>query len=159
VSAQPTDQEFDFANSGMYGILRYAALNRLSDDEAFALVQKHALSSLRTLVLNVYYNLQRSLVREIERGVDVALVAADTPQDRVAARHALAEETFGLRDGSSVAWLDATAEQHRERAAWQRELAGNCVKDAKRHELAAKEIEAAGVSCLRDLAKKAKVRR
>ncbi len=150
---EETEVEFDLANAGMYGVLRYAALNRLSDDQAFALVHKHALASLRTLVLNVYYNLQRSLVRTIEQEVDVELAEATTVRDRVAARKVLAVETFALRDGSSVAWGAATAEQHRERATWQRELAGQCTKDAKRHELAAKEIEEAGVRCLNDLKK------
>jgi hypothetical protein len=162
MNARPVPIEDETPNLnelGMYGVLAFAARNRLSDDEAFALVERHAKASLRSLVAGVYHNLQRSLVRDIEQEVDDALVIAESPRDRVSARRLLAEETFALKDGSVVHWLDATAEQHRARAAWQRELAGNCVKDAKRHEAAAAEIEAAGVTCLRDLVKKVRVRR
>ncbi len=66
-------------------------------------------------------------------------------------RALLIGKTFALRDGTRVAWTDATPEQHRERAAIQRELAGHCIVDAKRHEEAAKVIEEFGVSCLAEV--------
>jgi len=63
----------------------------------------------------------------------------------------LAEEVFSLLDGTRVAWGKATAEQHEARAAMQRAYASRSLEDAKRHDWAAGEIRAHGVTCLDDL--------
>ena len=160
MSAQPQEavSELNLAEAGLYTVIRFATEQGLSDDEAFSLAERQAQAALKQLFLYELHRFQRFYTRTIERAVDGKLQVATTPQDRVEARRMLAEETFSLEDGSSVPWLSATAEQHRARAAWQRKLAGECVTDAKRHEQAAKEIEEAGVRCLRDLAKKSRVR-
>lgn len=160
MSAQPENvvAELNLAEAGLYTVIRFATENGLSDDEAFALAERQAQAALKQLFLYELHRFQRSYVRIIEQAVDRKLEIATTPQDRVAARRMLAEETFSLEDGSSVLWERATPEQHRARAAWQRKLAGECIADAERHEQAAREIEEAGVRCLRDLAKKSRVR-
>ena len=135
-------------------VLGFAAQNGMDDDEAFALVKKRGWPLVRSLVVWYYHNVQRRATRLIEQRVDIALEVAETSQDRVSARGELAGETFCLKDGTSVSWFDATEDQHRSRAAWQRELAGQATADALRHEAVAEEIKAAGVKCLRDLEKK-----
>lgn len=92
----------------------------------------------------------RNLNRDVEHEVAELLAGATTPEDRVAARRALVGRSFPV-EGKWVAWYDATPADHRLRAQWQRRHAGACIADADLHEEAADEIEAAGVTCLRDL--------
>ena len=138
----------------MYKVLRFAAENRLSDDAAVALVEKHASDFLHRLIIKAYHQVQRAITRGIEYEVDEELGDAETVEDRISARAALVTETFALKDGTVVRWGKATESQHVARAVWQRELAGHCTEDAERHETAAAEILAAGVKCLDDLKKK-----
>ena len=87
----------------------------------------------------------RGMALEVERSVDHEPVAE--------AVIALADEAFALPSGRWVPWATATIADHLERAAWQRQLAGTCVKDAERHEEAARKIQEAGVACLAELGK------
>jgi len=70
-----------------------------------------------------------------------------TPQ----ARTELYGKKVALPSGVYVPWGQMTAEQHRERAQWQRDQAGRIVADAVRHEKAAARIEEAGVTCLDEI--------
>lgn len=135
-------------------VLREAADDGADEEEAFARVKRAGWGCVRPLVGWWYRNICRQRVRVLEQRTDRELAVAATPRDRVRAREALAHETFALRDGTRVEWGKATAGQHEERAEMQRALSGECVKDAERHEQAAKEIRAAGVRCLDDLRKK-----
>jgi len=67
-------------------------------------------------------------------------------------RRLLLEGSFVGVGGRRVLWGEASAEDHDERAARQRRLAGSCLVDAQRHEEAARMIREAGVTCLNDLA-------
>jgi len=71
--------------------------------------------------------------------------------DLLARREALMRETFVLSDGTRVRWLQATPEQHRDRAMLQRRLAGQYLEEAQRHEDAAELIEQRGVTCLAEI--------
>jgi hypothetical protein len=114
--------------------------------EVVGLCRKQDLVPLATPALeNLARDLARSLVSERERRFPIDQVA--TPD----ALAALAADSFWV-NGRAVAWLTATAEDHLARAAQQRRLAGTLVEDAERHEYAAREIQAAGVRCLKDLA-------
>ena len=96
----------------------------------------------------------RSRTRTVERSV-VAGLRDVRGRNRASVRKRLASHGFALPDGTWVGWLDATADQHRERAAWLRSKAEGTIETAVSHEQAAKEIDRAGVACLKDLAKKA----
>lgn len=68
------------------------------------------------------------------------------------ARRRLVSEKFALPDtGEWVSWGEATSEQHRARAGWLRDHADRTLATATRHEQAADDIDAAGVTCLNDL--------
>lgn len=115
-------------------------IETLSLDELAAFV--------RPLLVNHAHVCKRGFDRKVEANVDLRL---DMGADPVRARRLLSETTFALPSGEFVAWLDATAVQHRARAGWQRGRASSCLDDADRHESAAIAIESAGVACLRDL--------
>lgn len=63
--------------------------------------------------------------------------------------------TFALGDGRSVTWGRATVAQHRQRAAKLVGTAVGTLQTVALHEEAIAAIEAAGVSCLRDVQTKA----
>ena len=97
----------------------------------------------------------RDRVRRIE---DLAFPEFDhnprssgSPTPVAEAREQLWQEGFSLNDGTYVLWGEATAEQHEQRAAEQRQLARTIDDDADRHEWAAKKIRDAGVTCLNDI--------
>jgi len=93
----------------------------------------------------------RSRTRTAERrvfGDDPAAPPLDVARSMVSE---FRDERFALPSGDWVTWLGATVADHRERADWQRALAGGCVEDAERHETAIAMIEEAGVTCLREL--------
>lgn len=69
----------------------------------------------------------------------------------VSARNELAKKTFAMPDGTRVEWNRATPEQHDQRAAWYRKLAGSNVEAAKLHETYAKTIREQGVSCFAEI--------
>lgn len=103
---------------------------------------------VRPLLVHQAHREQRNFDRHVEQDVDLRL---DLGADPIRVRRLLSTTTFALPSGEFVPWLDATADQHRLRASWQRGRAASCVDDAERHESAAVAIETAGVSCLRDL--------
>ena len=103
------------------------------------------------IVLNVITNEVANILRSETRQREQEVGDLREPPARQQARDLLAADYFALPDGTMVAWLTATAEQHRARADWQRTLAANVVADAERHEQAAEAIEAAGVSCLAEI--------
>jgi hypothetical protein len=135
-------------------VLHDAAEEGLDEEQAFLAVKHKGWGCVRPLVFWYYRHLCRIRVRHIEQRVDEDLSTASAPADRVRAREVLARETFALPDGTRVEWGEATEGQHLARAEMQRRLSGDCIKDAERHEQAAKEIRAAGVRCLNDLKKK-----
>jgi hypothetical protein len=98
-------------------------------------------------------NDMRIVMREQTRGAEhrafgsVEGKALDVLSDRAQ----LVDQYFCLEDGRWVLWLQATVEDHLDRAAWQRKLASGHVTDAEHHEQAADLISAAGVSCLEEL--------
>lgn len=127
----------------------------LTAEQAVAkiLTRKDIKILVRPLLMDEAQNLHRARTRRIEQQVDRDL-AGDPPLDlagRAEARRALVAEQFVLPDGTWVNWLDATADEHRARAGWLRNLAAATLATAARHQQAAAEIESAGVLCLRDL--------
>lgn len=117
----------------------------------------HALSE-DELRQNLYPHV-RDRMRDLRRRLDMAredaAFGSRSPKgqavDLLSLRMDLIGMTFALRDGTRVAWDQATAEQHRERAEMQRALAGKAVMDAERHEWAAAEIEKHNASCLAEI--------
>ena len=93
-------------------------------------------------------HIARHMTRDVEEEVEANLGRGADP---VEARRLLVSQTFPGVDFASVPWLEATAEDHEWRAAWQRNSAAAATRDAERHERAASEIRTAGVSCLADL--------
>jgi hypothetical protein len=142
-------------NEELNKVLQSAAEEGADEEQAFLAVKRKGWGCVRPLVFWYYRHLCRRRVRHIEQRVDEELSTLSTPEDRIKAREILAQETFAV-GGIRVEWGAATAEQHLERAAMQRRLSGDCIKDAERHEQAAAEIRAAGVRCLNDLKKKRK---
>ncbi len=108
---------------------------------------------LHPAVKNQIHTARRMIVLEKERAVDSEIRAGVDPS---AARKKLNHETFYIASAGFVPWLEATAEQHLERATAQRMRAQSELEDAARHERAARDIQTAGVRCLADLEKKAR---
>lgn len=118
-------------------------------DRALAGATKEALARvLRPLVVMEARRLCRGDTRNLEDEVDTRIAAGEDP---LSVRRKLSGSEFALPDGRYVPWLDATAADHLARAGWQRRVGQACITDAERHEVAAADIEAAGVTCLRDL--------
>lgn len=139
--------------SSVFTELRRHVDNGCTPEEAATLVIRtltveELAAFVRPLLVHQAHREQRNFDRKIEADVDLRL---DLGADPIRVRRLLSETTFALPSGEFVPWLDATAAQHRARSAWQRGRAASCIDDAERHEAAAVAIEAAGVSCLRDL--------
>lgn len=118
-------------------------------DSLLAKTRKVDLATFVRPLLVIYARqCERKDTRRQEEEADIRLAHGEDP---ISVRRKLSECTFSLPDGRRVAWLDASAEDHRSRADWQRHHATACLSDASRHDDAADEIDAAGVSCLRDL--------
>lgn len=137
----------------IYRDLRVLVRDGATPDEAadrvLGSVAKAQLAALvRPLLVLEANRVARSLVRGIEREMDDRIAHGEDP---ISVRRKLSAETFALPNGTRVAWLDATAADHRARARWQMKLAGACSADADRHLAAALAIEAAGASCLREI--------
>lgn len=128
--------------------LRYAA--RLDAHEAHAF--------LWSAVAHEVAKLRRAGTLAVEDDVFGEVTAEDLG-DRIAPLRArtrvekLNGEFAWVPGVGRVPWLDMTAEQHLERAAYLRTKAQGLAKTAERHEWAAKEIANAGAVCLRDIAK------
>jgi hypothetical protein len=118
----------------------WAYLNDLDEDQLRA--------ELYPYIRNVMASLQRARVRAVE---DEVFSSEDGTCDLIAQRMRLITEWFPLPSGRRVSWLEATAAEHRERAEYQRRLAGKCVVDAERHEQAADLIESHKVTCLMEI--------
>jgi hypothetical protein len=73
------------------------------------------------------------------------------PCNPVAASKQLAGEYFHVPSKGLVRWDEATAEEHEERAEFQRKMGTACYEDADRHIAAAKVIRDAGANCLADI--------
>lgn len=67
------------------------------------------------------------------------------------ARQALVAQTFALPGGGFVEWTKATAADHRERAHWFKNQIDSMSKTVSLHELSARLIEDAGVTCLAEI--------
>lgn len=94
-------------------------------------------------------NLMRGDVRQIEHNV----FGSDeiSVDEALSDRQQLMDKGFFLDDGRWVLWGDATPADHRQRADWLHKMANGYMRTAEEHEHAADLIEAAGVSCLREV--------
>jgi len=90
----------------------------------------------------------RDRTLSVELDVERDMEAGVSP---VAARKKLAEQGFVLPDGTYVEWLSATVEHHNLRAQYLRRKSDGLIRTAQRHEQAAADIEAAGVTCLAEI--------
>ena len=87
---------------------------------------------------------------ELQRNLDDA-IAEWKGQLRIEWTAELLDSTFAMRDGTRVAWGDATVEQHRERAEMFEANAIANAQGAARHRYAIDALEAAGARSLREL--------
>jgi hypothetical protein len=92
-------------------------------------------------------HLIRGETRLAEREAAVQLHKQNLPS----AKSALLARTFPAADGRMVEWTKASASDHRSRAFWFRERATSFNNTASLHELAARLIEEAEVSCLDEI--------
>jgi len=117
--------------------IHYATL----DAAAQADYDKHLrIGAARRAMRDRTLSVELDVERDIEAGVSP-----------VVARKKLSDEGFVLPDGTHVHWLTATIEQHELRAAYLRTKANGLIRTAQRHEQAAADIEAAGVTCLAEI--------
>lgn len=122
-------------------------------------VPTKASQALVDIVASDVANQRRARVRSIEaaafdepRVQSPRRTLGSTPVDRIDARKRLLDERFHLPNGRSVRWGDATVADHRERIDMQERLRGGIAVEIGRHTAAIAEIEAAGVTCLREIA-------
>jgi len=131
-------------------------------DQALARVPKQKLVAyVRPLVLHEARGLTRALGRNVENEAFAPETGHSKPDDHSRRagsgatnsdyRQQLVSTRFPLADGTWVAWGQATAKQHLQRAEWQRRHADQSVRDAERHEWAANLIEDRGVECLDEI--------
>lgn len=94
-----------------------------------------------------YWLRQESLNANIQRAVE-----RYTEEMKMQWTLELLDSTFALRDGTPVAWGDATVEQHRERWQMFKDNARANVEGAARHKAALRDLEASGAATLREMA-------
>jgi hypothetical protein len=90
----------------------------------------------------------RARTRTVELAVDAEIRAGVSP---VVARKMLRSEGFVHPTDGWVPWLEATAEQHEERAEYLEAKAAGVMVTAQRHRQAADDIRNAGATCLADI--------
>ena len=117
-------------------------------DAAGYVIGKANIKQLREYVMPIVEQEARMLARRVAQVAEAKFTGAITVPEMA---RVLTKGSFCLSDGRWVTWGQATAEDHRDRAARQRVLAGTILDDAERHDRAADAIEAAGVRCLDDL--------
>jgi hypothetical protein len=117
-------------------------------DIILAATPEQARAYLRTALAAQVHTVHRIAAQAVEEMVDDEIRVGVDPS---AARKKLVSECFFIPSVGLVRWLEATAEQHLERAAYQRSRAVVVIKDAERHERAAKDIIEAGVTCLAEI--------
>lgn len=125
-----------------------------TDQALDGMTKAQLIAFVRPIVLMRARQEQRRHTRRLEREAfrpRVASVGSETVQTRPQAMQELNRRTFPLPSGGSVAWGEATVNDHLARAGWQRSLAASIVADAEVHEYAARLIEEAGVSCLDEI--------
>jgi len=126
-------------------------LTRLGDgviEVVLAATPEQAHAYLRGAIATQIHNTRRARTLAVEKTVDEEIAVGIDPS---AARKKLVRESFWTPKGGFVAWLEATPEQHVERALHQRSRAVPLLEDAERHERAARDIRKAGANCLADL--------
>lgn len=127
------------------------------DKATWAYLNALEAEDLRTQLFPHVRNRMASIQRAIIRSHEDEVFAGDgaesvpAPVNLLERRGMLSGDWFPLEDGRRVFWLEATAAEHHERAEMQRRLAGTCLVDADRHELAAGLIEKYGATCLQDI--------
>lgn len=94
-------------------------------------------------------NLMRGDVRQIEHDVFGGDEASTS--ESLSDRQRLLDQRVCLPDGRFVCWGDMTPALHRERADWLLKMANGYMRTVEEHERTADLIEAAGVSCLREV--------
>jgi hypothetical protein len=130
------------------GRMDSSALTEEVIDVILAATPEQAHAYLRAAVANHIHNVRRARTLLVEKTVDDEIIVGVDPS---AARKKLVREGFWIPSCGFVKWLEATAEQHIERAQQQRLRVGTLLQDVERHERAAKDIRDAGVTCLADL--------
>lgn len=98
----------------------------------------------------------RHLKRRETQRVEISVIPryASEPFDPMILRDALLEEHFTLR-GDTIRWLDATPQQHEDRAQWLENMAKGNMETARRHRWAAATIRRENVRNLAELAERA----
>lgn len=135
-----------------------AYLDRYEGDinqAAEAFIRDLPVKELRSRLFLIIRNTMRDSLRSVTEAIEEEVIdnpevsgspfEGKTDRERFVGRH------FALQDGTWVLWLEATAEQHRIRAAWYRGLASNHIAHARLHEAAAAEIGIHGVTCLGEI--------
>lgn len=89
---------------------------------------------------------QQSLSANIQRAID-----RFTEELRMKWTAELLDSTFALRDGTVIAWGDATIDHHEERRQMFKDNARANIEGAARHEAALQELRASGAATLREL--------
>lgn len=117
-------------------------------DVILSSTQEQAYVYLRSAIATQIHNARRLATLAVEKTVDEEIRVGVDP---TAARKKLVAESFWIPSCGTVYWLEATAEQHLERALHQRQRALPLLEDAERHERAAKDIVEAGVTCLAEI--------
>jgi hypothetical protein len=120
-------------------------LDKLTEAVCQQIPRRGLMEMVRPLIRSHIRNMMRNEAHRVER------LAVSERSSEPAAYGMLTGEAFVLPGGVWVRWLDATAEQHRERAEWLTVQAAGLLETAKRHEDAAARIEKAGVTCLAEL--------
>jgi hypothetical protein len=119
-------------------------------------IQKLPKSALVPILMPMVESMARDEARKQVRALeDRVYRRIETGADPSTERRRLAYKTFYAPDFGYVLWGEATVEQHRARAQMQRQIAGECLVDAERHEEAADLIERSGATCLNEIAEAA----
>jgi len=151
----------------VWRLLREADDEHMEPKAAVKYVRKHAAQAsldrfLDREIEKTYKALQRKDTRDVEEEANAAVLQLPHPDtanpatlhDRVAQMAHLANTTFQLGDGRSVIYGEATAVQHRERAAWLNQHADSTRVVANRHLATAEALEASGCRNLNQWLKK-----
>lgn len=120
-------------------------------DRLLAMRKASLREHLFPIVLNAVIDLRRNDVREAERRAVAPPPDVDVCEPASEVKRLLDAAFFSPAREGLVLWADATAEDHRSRAAYLRKMAEGTLRTAKTHERAAEIIQAHGVGCLADL--------
>jgi hypothetical protein len=151
----------------VWRLLREADDEHMEPKQAVKYVRKHAAQAsldrfLDCEIERTYKTLQRRDAVNVEEEASAAVFQLAHPgsanpatfHDRVARLAYLAKNTFQTHDGKTIIYGQATATQHRDRAAWLNQHADSERSRAKDHLDLADALEASGCRNLNELLKK-----